>query len=372
MNDLLARAFDEELSDADERALAELLKTDDAAALRYLELARDEALLAETVVETRAVHALTGPEPSRSRWAVAAALLVAAFTLVLAPSPGPSTSPQLPPGTGLRAEYFGQPDLTQPRVVRIDSFLDFLWSDGRPDPAIRGDSWSARWTGTLRPRTSGPHTFHVSADDGCRLWIGERLTVDHWKQQTRTERAGAAVLEAGVAVPIRLEYFNVGGPGSLRLTWSGPGFPKQAVPPDVLFPAPPAGKGLLGEYFETLEATVPSETKTDPMIHFDWPAGDNFRVRWTGSLAPRRTGPMTLTVLSDDGCRLWIDDRLVIDDWTVRGAQERSATVELDAGRRHALRLEYFDRVSTARCSLYWEGPEQPRELIPQPCLFSR
>ncbi len=374
MNELLLRAFDEDLSEADERALADLLKSDDAAALRYLELARDEALLAETVAESSAGRALAAAAPARSRWAVAAALLVAAVTLVLAPPPGPSTSPTFPPGTGLRAEYFDRPDLSLPRAVRIDSFLDFEWSAGTPDPAVAPGTWSVRWTGTLRPRLSGSHSFHVLADDGCRLWIGERLLIDHWKVQTRTERSAATSFAAGVAVPIRLEYFNHEGPGALRLSWSAPSLPKEVVPPDVLFPAPSAGTGLRGEYFDTLEASVPVLVRTDPLIHFEWGTGgpgpvDNFRVRWTGALAPRRSGPTTLTVVSDDGCRLWIDGSLVIDDWAVRGVQERSATVELDAGRRHALVLEYFDRVSTARCSLYWSSLQQPRELVPQPCL---
>lgn len=369
MNGLPHRAFDEPLSEADERALAELLKNDDEAALLYLELARDEALLAECVVTARAVQAIAAPP--RSRWAVAAAIFVAAVTLVLAPPPGPSPSPSCPPGTGLRAEYFDRPDLSRPRLTRIDSFLDFRWNAGAPDPALSSGSWSARWTGTLRPRAAGLHDFSVHSDDGCRLWIDGRLVVDHWSEQTRTERSGTAFLAPDAAVSLRLEYFNKGGPGSLRLSWTEPGLPKRTVPPDVLFPAAPAGRGLRGEYFDTLEASTPSLTRVDPLVDFDAGLkGDNFRVRWSGSLAPRRSGPTTLTVVSDDGCRLWIDGRLVIDDWTVRGAEERSVTLDLEAGRRHALRLEYFDRVSTARCSLYWSGPEQPRELIPQPCLY--
>lgn len=374
MKDLLERAFDKTLSPEEERDLAELLKRDDAAALRYLELARDEALLAETVVASRARRALTASEAPRSRWAVAAALLLAAVTLFLSPEPE-TTSPSFPPGTGLRAEYFNEPDLTHPRLVRVDSFLDFQWSSGTPDPAVAPGTWSARWTGTLRPRVSGPHAFHVAADDGCRLWIGERLLVDHWSPQTRTEREGSADLQAGVPVALRLEYFNQEGPGSLRLSWTEPSRPKTPVPPDVLFPAPPAGTGLRGEYFATLEAAEPAYARVDPLVHFAWGQGgpgpvDNFRVRWTGRLVPRRSEATTLTVLSDDGCRLWLDERLLIDDWSVRGTQERSATVFLEAGRRYRIRLEYFDRVAAARCSLYWSGPEQPRELVPSSCLF--
>ena len=361
------------MNDLDDQALADRIMSDDAFARLYLELARDEALLAELVRASRARRALA-PE-TRSRWAVAAALLVAAVTLVLAPPPGPATSPTFPPGTGLRAEYFDRPDLTQRRAVRIDSFLDFSWGDGTPDVAVAAGTWSARWTGAIKVRTAGAYTFHVLSDDGCRLWIGERLVLDRWKDQGRTEHAGPATLPAGEAVAIRLEYFNNAGPGALRLSWSGPGVAKEVVPSDVLFPAPAGGVGLRGEYFDSLDASVPRFERIDPQVHFEWGLGgpgavDDFRVRWTGSVAPRRREPTTFTVVSDDGCRLRIDGRLVIDDWTVRGTGERSVILELDGGRRHALRLEYFDRVSTARVSLYWESPDQPRELIPQDRLY--
>lgn len=375
MNELLARAFDAPLDEAEERALAELLRRDDDALLAYLRLARDEALLAEAVAEARASRALREEvEAPRSRWSVAAALLLAALTLFLAP-PGPSPAPLLPLGRGLRAEYFEGTELARPRVARVDAFLDFHWGIRPPDPAVAAGPWSARWSGALRPRLSGRHALHVAADDGCRLWIDERLVLDHWREQTRTERSAEVELAAERDVAIRLEYFNRPGPGSLRLSWTEPGRPRELVPPDVLFPAPAGGNGLKAEIFDGLEAPTPALTRVDPLVDFAWGLGgpgptDNFRVVWSGALAPRRSGPMSLSVVSDDGCRLWIDGRLVIDDWSVRGAAERSASVELSEGRRVPIRLEYFDRVSTARCSLYWSGPEQPRELIPASCLY--
>jgi len=375
MNELLTRAFDEPLDDADESALAELLKRDDDALLSYLRLAHDEALLAEAVAEARASLSLKREIDSpRSRGSVAAALLLAALTLFLSP-PSPSPSPLQPLGRGLLGEYFDGPELARPRASRIDAFLDFHWSVRPPDPAVAPGPWSARWSGTLRPRLSGPHALHVASDDGCRLWVDERLVLDHWRDQTRTERSVDVELAAERPVALRLEYFNREGPGSLRLAWTEPGRAKEPVPPDVLFPAPAGGSGLKAEIFDGLESPAPVLTRVDPLVDFAWGLGgpgptDNFRVVWSGALAARRSGPMTLSVVSDDGCRLWVDGRLLIDDWSVRGTAERSATVELSGGRRVPLRLEYFDRVSAARCSLFWAGAEQPRELVPTSCLY--
>jgi hypothetical protein len=75
-------------------------------------------------------------------------------------------------------------------------------------------------------------------------------------------------------------------------------------------------------------------------------------------------------VLSDDGARLWVDGRPLVDDWTVRGSRERTGTIALEAGRRYDLRLEYFQVVATARVSLLWSSPSQKKEVIPARQLY--
>ena len=57
----------------------------------------------------------------------------------------------------------------------------------------------------------------------------------------------------------------------------------------------------------------------------------------------------TLRVISDDGVRVYVDDSLVIDDWSVHGSQVREAP--LSPG-RHRLRVEYFQGDGWAELSL--------------------
>ena len=57
------------------------------------------------------------------------------------------------------------------------------------------------------------------------------------------------------------------------------------------------------------------------------------------------TGAYELTVISDDGVRVWADDRLVVDRWTVHeSAVDR---VRLAAG-HHRLKIEYFEATGWA------------------------
>lgn len=277
-------------------------------------------------------------------------------------------------GTGLRGEYFGGPDLADPRFSRIDPRIEFHWDSASPHPLLRTEAFSVRWTGRIVPRSTGTFAFHALTDDGLRLWVNGALVIDHWAQSTKTEKSGAAALEAWQPAEFRMEYMNAGGPATAVLSWSGPSTPKAVVPAEAFHPAPLEGAGLKGEYFDEMDFGAPKLTRVDPIVDYDWGLGaphpsmdpDAFSVRWTGWVVPRHSERYTIHVESDDGVRLWIDGAPVIDDWAVRGTLERSGVLTLEGGRRHALRLEYFDRISTARVRLSWTSPSQPREVIPQ------
>lgn len=133
------------------------------------------------------------------------------------------------------------------------------------------------------------------------------------------------------------------------------------------------GGFLLGEYYSGKEFESIRMRRMDPGVDFDWNAGgpgqavggENFSVRWTGQVEAELGGPHVFHTAADDGTRLWVDGRLVIDDWTYHAVVERSATVELEAGRRHDIRLEYFQGGGGAAVRLMWTPPGRAKETIP-------
>ncbi|MGH7598587.1 MAG: glycoside hydrolase family 3 C-terminal domain-containing protein [bacterium] len=126
---------------------------------------------------------------------------------------------------------------------------------------------------------------------------------------------------------------------------------------------PKSEHGLRGEYFgnKDLQGT-PVLTRLDQQIAFDWMNGapaqelksDGFSVRWTGKLAPKTSGAYRLSVMSDDGVRLYFNNTLVIDDWRDHAAETRSAKVDLQAGASNDLRLEYYESGGDALVKLGW------------------
>src|SRR5688572_92594 len=80
-------------------------------------------------------------------------------------------------GDGLAGVYFDNADLTGAHFTRVDASLNMAWA-GSPGGTIGGDTFSARWGGHVQAIESGSHTFRVTADDGARLWVDERLVLD--------------------------------------------------------------------------------------------------------------------------------------------------------------------------------------------------
>ena len=127
----------------------------------------------------------------------------------------------------------------------------------------------------------------------------------------------------------------------------------EPVPAALLSPEPGASRhGLKGEYFTNMnlqgEAAL---TRIDSTLDFDWggdgPArgfqADSFSVRWTGFLTPPTSGTFNISVRSDDGIRLYVDDRLLLENWSDHAAEVRSATVQLEGGKPYRVVVEFYE-----------------------------
>ena len=112
-----------------------------------------------------------------------------------------------------------------------------------------------------------------------------------------------------------------------------------------------AANGLRAEYFADANFTgQPKVTGVDKRIDFNWhgesPAagvpGQNFSARWTGRLKAPGSGDYVFDLSSDDGSRLYVDGRLVIDNWGQHGLEARSYKMHLVEGRFYDIRVDYF------------------------------
>ncbi|MBM4038251.1 MAG: VWA domain-containing protein [Planctomycetes bacterium] len=170
-------------------------------------------------------------------------------------------------GGGLRAEYFEGRNFEQLRDARTDPTINFEWGKNRPAPTVSADGFSVRWTGFVVPRFSERITFHVTADDGVRLWVDGKLLVDAWRGQNPTEYFATLPLEAGRRYPLKMEFFEDTGDATARLLWSSDRQRREAIPQSQLQPAGAAAS----EAPETQAAEVltPSQRRCPATLALD-------------------------------------------------------------------------------------------------------
>ncbi|MXM64613.1 glycoside hydrolase family 2 [Streptomyces sp. HUCO-GS316] len=139
--------------------------------------------------------------------------------------------------------------------------------------------------------------------------------------------------------------------------------------------------GLKGEYytqsapgafdFHELKATgfdpnLDFDT-LEPRLNFATGRSDDVSVRWTGKIVPAKTGPTTFSMIGDNGFRLWVDGRLVIDHWVDDWDREQTGQpVELTAGKAYDIKIEYFEHYGGSNLHLRWTPPGGGKTAVPQ------
>ena len=145
-----------------------------------------------------------------------------------------NSPPPPPPAAGLAATYYNNMDFTGTTVTRVDSTVNFDWAYGSPAPAIDINTFSVRWTGKIKAKVTGTHTFYTMSDDGVRLWVNGALVINNWTDHPPTENSGTLYLTAGQTVDLKMEFYENFGGAMAKLFWSAPGLAKEVVPASQL------------------------------------------------------------------------------------------------------------------------------------------
>ena len=139
---------------------------------------------------------------------------------------------------------------------------------------------------------------------------------------------------------------------------------QSSIPSDQLIDDAGKPGGLTGHYFKGANFQAESSTRKDPEVDFNWntapPPGlalEQYSVRWTGSVRAKAAGDYSFVTAADDGVRLWIDDKQVIDDWADHPVTTDAATVHFAVNSSHKIRLEYYQAGGGAEVHLTWVRP---------------
>jgi len=130
-------------------------------------------------------------------------------------------------------------------------------------------------------------------------------------------------------------------------------------------PNDPNAHGFLAEYYDNCNlegrpAVVRLEDEIN-ILDASSPApgisGERYGVRWSGKLAAPTSGNYTFSFRGDDGFRVWLDGKLVINAWERRAAHTVQGQARLTVGKSYDLRAEFFQDGGDCVAQLNWQPP---------------
>lgn len=240
---------------------------------------------------------------------------------------------------------FSNPDFTgetallgyQPQIPE----LNFDWGWGSPAPNIPSDHFSTIFQRKIHVK-EGAYNLRVWANDGVQVYVNGELVIDEWDNDQGLRFFGKPIYLPAGTHKIMIKHKELVGVSQLRFEiddlmrdnrWYGLAFPNKSF----------TGIPVLLGYQPQI-----------PELDFDWGAGsphpsipnDNFSVLFQRYYVTGN-GEYRLDVEANDGVRVYIDDKLVIDGWNNKSYGKWSETIKLSAG-RHRILVKNFEETGVA------------------------
>jgi len=123
-------------------------------------------------------------------------------------------------------------------------------------------------------------------------------------------------------------------------------------------------KGLKGMYFSNSDLKgTPAFEKQDEDLNFKWTLyspnpeklqPDNYSVRWTGKLKAPNSGKYQLGLRGNDGFRLFLNGKLLIDNWEKLSYSTQTIGLDFVEGKQYDIAVEFHENRGEANIELIW------------------
>lgn len=133
-----------------------------------------------------------------------------------------------------------------------------------------------------------------------------------------------------------------------------------------------AQTGLIGDYYVGTNFEQKAFSRIDPAIRFNWDrrspgqglSRSYYSIRWRGKLRAPTTGAYLFFAKVNDGIRVWVGNKLVLDSWKLNSYKHYTGSVVLEAEHYYDLRVDYFNAIEWGEIDLYWKPPPSPNSAL--------
>ena len=206
-------------------------------------------------------------------------------------------------------------------------------------------------------------------------WLREGSPKNVWKHALRSRESLTDLLfsvEKSGDERTRAELFSLVRPLQFEL-------PEHLRSPDDDNPTASRGPAIELAYYEPRPGNASIEafdrakprftTKLENFVtHAPRGRKDAFGTKQTASIRIPKSGKYRFFTASDDGSRLYIDKKQVVENDGNHGIVERSGSVQLSEG-LHEIVVTYYDNGGADGLSVYWQGPGIRKQKVPTHAL---
>lgn len=269
------------------------------------------------------------------------------------------------------------------------------------------DSWknkeffAVKFFGSFNIRYSGNYRFFIQGNKRCKLYIDdEYITADHSRQEDQTNGILLEFVNLSKGRhQIELQYFDRIANLDLALLSRSPQ-EKDLTPLTkndfkFYFGAENDAKvnrlennissfnnyvnGLLVFYFDNIDFSGTSTIQKSRHINFNWhkskPMPNIQPYKWSahmiGQIKAKKSNNYRFRMVCDDGAKLWIDGKLIINLWPNARKKRIAGNIELDENRYYSFELKYFNDDGPAKCQLFWASDDFKETIVPSECFYT-
>jgi len=288
-------------------------------------------------------------------------------------------------GKGVKEEvfYFGHKIRSfnirgrRPNTVRRVNNVNYGNTGGRWRGFRQNERFAVRWTGFLVIHRAGVYRLALQSDDGSRLFIDNRLTINNDGLHGYRQRATNRRLVKGQQ-RIRIHFFENGGHAGCKFLYRGADTSNRnrVVSRNALRYV--RQNGFREQIYYNIGGMrkVPSFNRKASVERIvgkvvygntnrNWrgySASQNFAARWTGTLEIRRGGNYRWSLISDDGSKLFLNNRFVVNNDGLHGLRnkEGNSAVKRSVG----IRVEFFERGGHAGMVFRYMGGDTKNRMM--------
>jgi hypothetical protein len=138
------------------------------------------------------------------------------------------------PGQGLIYHYYEGEMYETGNIEEIPFIESGVTPQFSIEKSYRVSNFAFIFEGYIKIPKNGHYTFYLESNDGSVMYLDDHKFIDNDGPHGAYEQTASTSLRAGLH-KIVVKYFQLGGGQELKVSWQGPGFPKQDIQAEFLF-----------------------------------------------------------------------------------------------------------------------------------------